>query len=74
MSTHPGNPGAFALAQPLATNEDGAACIARAAADASIDPVVVGPEVYLAVGLVDECDRLGVPALVRPLPPRKSNE
>lgn len=57
----PGNAGIAQLAKTFATPGDEAA-IARWAKEKGIELVFVGPEAPLTAGLVDELDRVGVPA------------
>lgn len=58
----PGNPGIAALAQCVDVGYEGVAAIADFAESRHIDLVVVGPEAYLAAGLVDELQRRGIRA------------
>ena len=62
LLSYPGNPGIHALAPPLRPASGGPADVAAAARDAGVNLVVVGPEAYLAAGLVDECGAAGVAA------------
>lgn len=57
----PGNPGIAALARVLPGPQDPAA-LADLAAREGVDVVIVGPEAYLAAGVVDACAARGVPA------------
>ncbi|OLV20081.1 Phosphoribosylamine--glycine ligase [Deinococcus marmoris] len=57
----PGNPGIAALARILDSFQD-AESLAELAVRESADVVVVGPEAYLAAGVVDACTALGIPA------------
>ncbi|GHF31160.1 phosphoribosylamine--glycine ligase [Deinococcus metalli] len=57
----PGNPGIAALARVLDGPQDAPAIAALARREA-VDVVIVGPEAYLAAGVVDECRAAGVPA------------
>ncbi|GGK87915.1 phosphoribosylamine--glycine ligase [Deinococcus radiotolerans] len=57
----PGNPGMAELARVVVSAQD-AASLARLAQAEGVDVVIVGPEAYLAAGVVDECDTLGIPA------------
>ena len=57
----PGNPGIAAQARLLASAQD-APALAELAVREGADVVIVGPEAYLAAGVVDECERRGVPA------------
>ncbi|PNY82520.1 phosphoribosylamine--glycine ligase [Deinococcus koreensis] len=57
----PGNPGISEPARILEGPQD-ARSVAELAAREGVDLVIVGPEAYLAAGLVDECLALGVPA------------
>ncbi|WP_291426224.1 phosphoribosylamine--glycine ligase [Deinococcus sp.] len=61
VSCTPGNPGIARLARVLSSAQD-AASLAELAVNEKIDVVIVGPEAYLAAGVVDECTRRGVPA------------
>ena len=59
----PGNAGIRADAKPLERADPGdPAGLARAAADAGVDLVVVGPEAPLVAGVVDACAAAGVRA------------
>lgn len=57
----PGNPGIAALARviPSAQDAESLACLAVAE---GADVVIVGPEAYLAAGVVDACTAKGIPA------------
>ena len=57
----PGNPGIAGLARVLDSAQD-AHSLARLAVSEQADLVIVGPEAYLAAGVVDACLALGVPA------------
>ena len=57
----PGNPGMAAQARVIAGGQD-AASVADLAVREGVDLVIVGPEAYLAAGLVDACRERGVPA------------
>ncbi|UBV43853.1 phosphoribosylamine--glycine ligase [Deinococcus taeanensis] len=57
----PGNPGIAQIARIIPSAQD-AASLARLAQQESADVVIVGPEAYLAAGVVDECAVLGIPA------------
>ncbi|PTA69604.1 phosphoribosylamine--glycine ligase [Deinococcus arcticus] len=57
----PGNPGIAAMARVLNSPQD-AASLAQLARDEGTDVVIVGPEAYLAAGVVDACAALEVPA------------
>ncbi|SMB93757.1 phosphoribosylamine--glycine ligase [Deinococcus hopiensis] len=57
----PGNPGIAGQARILAGPQD-AASVADLAVREGADLVIVGPEVYLAAGLVDACRERGIPA------------
>lgn len=57
----PGNPGIARQARLLTSAQD-APTLAALAQREGVDVVLVGPEAYLAAGLVDECTKLGVPA------------
>ncbi|HYP18331.1 MAG TPA: phosphoribosylamine--glycine ligase [Opitutus sp.] len=58
----PGNPGIADLATCVPIAADDVAGLVAFARDQKIEFVVVGPEVPLALGLVDELSRLGIPA------------
>lgn len=57
----PGNPGIAELASIVGSPQD-AASLAELAVREAVDLVIVGPEAYLAGGVVDECAARGVPA------------
>jgi phosphoribosylamine--glycine ligase len=57
----PGNAGIRRDATPLEAADDDPAALARAARDAGVDLVVVGPEAPLVAGLADACAAAGVP-------------
>ncbi|WP_216317960.1 phosphoribosylamine--glycine ligase [Deinococcus aestuarii] len=57
----PGNPGIARQARVLASPQDSDA-LADLAVRAGVEVVIVGPEAYLAAGLVDACRERGVPA------------
>ena len=57
----PGNPGIAQQARVVASAQD-AASLADLAVREGVDVVIVGPEAYLAAGLVDACRERGVPA------------
>lgn len=57
----PGNPGIAQVARLLASEQDPSS-LAQLALTEGVDIVIVGPEAYLAAGIVDECQRRGVPA------------
>ncbi|WP_309573183.1 phosphoribosylamine--glycine ligase [Deinococcus sp.] len=57
----PGNPGIALMARVLDGAQDAATLAALAAAEA-VDIVIVGPEAYLAAGVVDACRAAGIPA------------
>ncbi|GGM07406.1 phosphoribosylamine--glycine ligase [Deinococcus aerophilus] len=57
----PGNPGIAAQARVLDSAQD-AEALADLAVREGVDVVIVGPEAYLAGGVVDACTRRGVPA------------
>ncbi|WP_019588335.1 phosphoribosylamine--glycine ligase [Deinococcus apachensis] len=57
----PGNPGISAQARVLGSPQDPAS-LADLAVREGVDVVIVGPEAYLAAGLVDACRERGVPA------------
>lgn len=57
----PGNPGIAALARIISGPQD-ADSLAELAVQEGIDVVIVGPEAYLAAGVVDACMERGVPA------------
>ncbi|CAM3835288.1 phosphoribosylamine--glycine ligase [Deinococcus frigens] len=57
----PGNPGIAELARILDSAQD-ADALAELAVREAVDLVVVGPEAYLAAGVVDACTARGVPA------------
>ncbi|THF88163.1 phosphoribosylamine--glycine ligase [Deinococcus sp. KSM4-11] len=57
----PGNPGIASLARVVDSAQDAAALAALAATEA-VDVVIVGPEAYLAAGVVDACRQVGIPA------------
>ncbi|GGK19524.1 phosphoribosylamine--glycine ligase [Deinococcus malanensis] len=57
----PGNPGIARQARVLHSAQD-AASLARLAQQEAVDLVIVGPEAYLAAGVVDACTALGIPA------------
>lgn len=61
MLCTPGNPGISQVARLIAGPQDAPSLAALAQAEA-VDVVLVGPEAYLAAGVVDECERLGVAA------------
>lgn len=58
----PGNLGIAALAECVDVGYEGVAAIADFAESRHIDLVVVGPEAYLAAGLVDELEQRGIRA------------
>ena len=58
----PGNPGIAELAECVDIGAEDIPALTRFAADQRIDFVVVGPEVPLAAGLVDELGRIGIEA------------
>ncbi len=57
----PGNPGINRLAEPVALEPCAAAELCDFAAARSVDLTVVGPEEPLALGIVDEFERRGLP-------------
>ncbi|BDP41283.1 phosphoribosylamine--glycine ligase [Deinococcus aetherius] len=57
----PGNPGIARTARVLASPQDPASLAALAVRE-GVEVVIVGPEAYLAAGLVDACRERGVPA------------
>ena len=57
----PGNPGIAEVARLISGPQD-AESLAQLAAAEGADVVIVGPEAYLASGVVDACERLGIPA------------
>ncbi len=57
----PGNPGIAGLAQVLDSPQD-ADALAELALREAADVVIVGPEAYLAAGVVNACTARGVPA------------
>ncbi|MFC3835249.1 MULTISPECIES: phosphoribosylamine--glycine ligase [Deinococcus] len=57
----PGNPGIAQLARVVDSAQD-ARSIASLAQRESVDVVIVGPEAYLAAGVVDACREVGIPA------------
>ena len=57
----PGNPGIAQLARVLDSAQD-AQAIATLARQEGVDVVIVGPEAYLAAGVVDACRAVGIPA------------
>ncbi|GBF03967.1 phosphoribosylamine--glycine ligase [Deinococcus aerius] len=57
----PGNPGIAAQARVIGGPQDPAS-LADLAVREGVDVVIVGPEAYLAAGLVDACRERGVPA------------
>ncbi|WP_295821018.1 phosphoribosylamine--glycine ligase [uncultured Deinococcus sp.] len=57
----PGNPGIAQLARVLDGAQD-AHSIASLAQQEAVDVVIVGPEAYLAAGVVDTCREVGIPA------------
>ncbi|CAM3286166.1 phosphoribosylamine--glycine ligase [Deinococcus saxicola] len=57
----PGNPGIAQLARILDSAQD-AQSLAELAVREAVDVVIVGPEAYLAAGVVDACAARGVPA------------
>ncbi|WP_339096105.1 phosphoribosylamine--glycine ligase [Deinococcus sp. VB142] len=57
----PGNPGIAVQAQVVDSAQD-APALAELAVKEGADVVIVGPEAYLAAGVVDECERRGIPA------------
>ncbi len=57
----PGNPGIAALARIISVPQD-AESLAGLAVQEGVDVVIVGPEAYLAAGVVDACTARGVPA------------
>ncbi|CAM4223931.1 phosphoribosylamine--glycine ligase [Deinococcus marmoris] len=57
----PGNPGIAQLARILDSVQD-ADTLAGLAVSEGVDVVIVGPEAYLAAGVVDACTARGVPA------------
>ncbi len=59
---HPGNPGILELSLPLNPASDAPSDIVAASLRAGVQLVVVGPEAYLAAGLVDACRQAGIPA------------
>jgi phosphoribosylamine--glycine ligase len=58
----PGNPGIRELAEPLVVFIETSEGIAGAARTAGVELVIVGPEAYLADGLVDACQEAGLAA------------
>ena len=56
----PGNPGIWRLAERVTVDHNNIAALADFAATEGIDLTVVGPEIYLALGLVDEFARRGL--------------
>jgi phosphoribosylamine--glycine ligase len=62
LRSYPGNPGIHQLASLLAPSDDSARAIAATARSEGVDLVVVGPEAYLAAGLVDACIEAGIAA------------
>jgi phosphoribosylamine--glycine ligase len=57
----PGNPGIAALAR-ISSGPQDATSLAELAVQEGVDVVIVGPEAYLAAGVVDACTGRGVPA------------
>ncbi|MEW6421601.1 MAG: phosphoribosylamine--glycine ligase [Deinococcota bacterium] len=57
----PGNPGIGQQARVISSAQD-SATLADLAVREGVDVVIVGPEAYLAAGLVDACRERGVPA------------
>ncbi|MDV6374690.1 phosphoribosylamine--glycine ligase [Deinococcus arenicola] len=57
----PGNPGIAELARIVDSDQD-AESLAQLAVRETVDVVIVGPEAYLAAGVVDACAARGVPA------------
>ena len=57
----PGNPGIAQQARVLDSAQD-ASSLAKLAESEAADLVIVGPEAYLAAGVVDACTALGIPA------------
>lgn len=58
----PGNPGILSLARPLPACDNSAAAVVAAAVREAVELVVVGPEAYLAEGIVDLCRQAGIAA------------
>ncbi|MGQ9779690.1 MAG: phosphoribosylamine--glycine ligase [Bacillota bacterium] len=56
----PGNPGIWRLAERVTVDHNNIAALADFAATEGIDLTVVGPEIYLALGLADEFARRGL--------------
>ncbi|MFC6592533.1 phosphoribosylamine--glycine ligase [Deinococcus lacus] len=61
VAVTPGNPGIAAVARVLASEQD-AASLTRLAQQEAADIVIVGPEAYLAEGLVDALQAAGIAA------------
>ena len=58
----PGNGGIADIAECLSVNAEDISGICAAAKGKEIDLVVIGPEVPLAMGIVDELAAIGIPA------------
>ena len=56
----PGNPGIAEFAEILSFRADDAYSIAKFSKENKVDLVIPGPEVSLAAGVVDHCQKLGV--------------
>jgi phosphoribosylamine--glycine ligase len=56
----PGNPGIAAIAETVAIRSDEVSSLAELARDLAIDLTIVGPELPLALGIVDAFERFGL--------------